>query len=475
MKFLTGWPGAAQRKDLQNEPLIIHRQAEEKRSGTLIVFVHGLGGDRYGTWGEFPHFLLSDVPSIDVGLYAYRTLLKRFGFAASIDLDFEANLLADLLRDCSTYKKIILIGHSMGGLLCKSAIKSLIDRDDQNSLSRLKGLFLLATPQAGSGWVPPFLGGISRDLRALSSQGAFVENLHRTFVDRISASDRSPGKLFLPVFAITASEDAWVSVLSSGLNIPSCNRKVVRGSHTRIVKPSSRDNDAYRWVLDWVRYLIDQASVSDCAPQVSDKTETSAERSSGIRNGAPEITSLHTSFSERELCKTMSNPKYDEDILRLDASYNRQSVIGAETIVIVVGTSVISELLDRPVAELIRDAIDRAGGIYPYRRGVVLSDIAWYAEAGVLAMKPVIAIGGPPANKLSAEFSKWTSPPGSGEGIYTIREQGKVMGFFRLNESRLPQIGLWGKTATATRDAGDHYINSPKGLDEFLRLCWKSR
>ena len=30
------------------DPLIIHRRAESSRNETLIVFIHGLGGRRYG-------------------------------------------------------------------------------------------------------------------------------------------------------------------------------------------------------------------------------------------------------------------------------------------------------------------------------------------------------------------------------------------------------------------------------------------
>ncbi len=249
-----GWHEGSEEYESMNEPLIIHRIDDGESSGTLVIFVHGLGGNRYRTWGQFPVFLLKDVPYTDVGLYAYRTLTSRLKLAASIELDVEAIVLADTLRECLSYKRIILIGHSMGGLLCKAAIKELIDRDDLASLRRLGGLFLLATPQAGSGWVPFFLTWISKDMRALNPHGALIERVHRTFVDRISADIRSD-KLFLPVFAVTATEDAWVSVLSSGLNIPSSNRKVVRGSHTRIVKPTSRDDDVYQWVLERIKHL----------------------------------------------------------------------------------------------------------------------------------------------------------------------------------------------------------------------------
>jgi hypothetical protein len=183
--------------------------------------------------------------------------------------------------------------------------------------------------------------------------------------------------------------------------------------------------------------------------------------------------SLPAALSLEKLSKTMSNPNYAEDIFKLDKIYDRHSVINNETVIVVVGTSVVSELLDRPVAELIRDAVDQGGEGNPFRRGIVLTDQAWYAEDKILAKNPVIAVGGPGANRLAAEFDKWTAPMGLQEGKYTISEEGTLTGFFRKNQAGLPQVGLWGHTANATREAVEHYLRNEKGLREFLRMCWK--
>jgi hypothetical protein len=88
------------------------------------MFIHGLGGTRYRTWtpeGQdprkvgFPKFLHEDIPTLDVGLYAYRTALGRLKWWRSIELEDEAEVLADRLRDCAkVYRSIILVGHSIG-------------------------------------------------------------------------------------------------------------------------------------------------------------------------------------------------------------------------------------------------------------------------------------------------------------------------------------------------------------------------
>ena len=177
--------------------------------------------------------------------------------------------------------------------------------------------------------------------------------------------------------------------------------------------------------------------------------------------------SLPGAFSLEQLSKTMSNPKYAEDIYRLDRTYQRSSVINRETIIIVVGTTVIAELLDRAVAELLRDHIDQRGAPYAYRRGVIVTDQGWVSEAEHLKNNAVIAIGGPPINKLTDEFDKWMPTAGQTGGKYPIAGGGDRKGFFRNNGASLPQVALWGKTANDTRETVEHYLEDAQGLKTF--------
>ena len=183
--------------------------------------------------------------------------------------------------------------------------------------------------------------------------------------------------------------------------------------------------------------------------------------------------SLPNAFSLEQLSKTMSNPRYADDIFRLDRIYDRRSVINKETVIIVVGTNIVAELLDRLAAELLRDHIDQHGGQYPFRRGIVITDQGWSTESAVIADNPVIAVGGPPVNKLSDEFDKWTPTPPSTEGKYPIPGTGARTGFFRKNQAGRPQVGLWGHDANATRETVEHYLKNEQGLAAFLKMCWK--
>ncbi len=96
-------------------------------------------------------------------------------------------------------------------------------------------------------------------------------------------------------------------------------------------------------------------------------------------------------------------------------------------------------------------------------------------EAGVIANNPVFAIGGPPINRLSAEFEQWKPEPPSKMGLYALPATGTRIGtgFFRKNPAGLPQVGLWGRNANATRQTVEHYFTNDKGFEEFLKMCWK--
>ena len=247
---------------LDEHPLILHQRSEPTKNRGLVIFVHGLGGCRYGsgsTWGHFPQFLYEDFAELDIGLYQYRTLTGRLRFWKSVSLEDEARVLAGILRDeLTSYARIVLVGHSMGGLLCKASICELLETKEDGALERVAGLFLLATPQLGSLRVPRFMKVFSADFRALAAHGGLVTKINQKFEDCIALDERTVTyrKVTVPTWAVEGVSDQWVDKLSAGIGLVSARRKVVRGSHTSIVKPRSKDNDVYAWVKQKVRICL---------------------------------------------------------------------------------------------------------------------------------------------------------------------------------------------------------------------------
>lgn len=236
-----------------DDPIAIHRRTDPTRSTSLIVLVHGLGGSRTGpdpTWGRTPEFLFEDLPGADIGLYAYRTLAQRFRFWRSLRIDAEAEVLAGILRDVEPYREIILAGHGMGGLLCMGALCVLIETGQRKALERVRGLILAATPQAGSLQAPGLLPLFSDDAWALRPHGEWTTKVNRVFADHVSIDERSPaaGRAVIPAWAMVSAADAWVDRLSAAMQIRSDRLKIVRDTHTSVVKPASKDHDGYQWL-----------------------------------------------------------------------------------------------------------------------------------------------------------------------------------------------------------------------------------
>lgn len=164
------------------------------------------------------------------------------------------------------------------------------------------------------------------------------------------------------------------------------------------------------------------------------------------------------------LDKTMSNPRYDSDTKCLERyNYELSSIVRAETIILVVGCWVGAELCDRPVAEMIRDEIDKRGKENPYRRGVVVTDAEWSRNAPLRSC-PAIAVGGPSANSLTSELDKKAAEDSRWRLGRTVRV---------FSSGPPPKIALWGDGVHETSVCVEAFLKEPGVLDRFLEMCWK--
>ncbi|MGH8324152.1 MAG: esterase/lipase family protein, partial [Steroidobacteraceae bacterium] len=123
-------------------------RAIESASGTLIVFVHGLG--------------MSDLSWHNADGVRFGDRLEREGQGFSLDLRYNSGHrisangreFSELLNDlysahASAIRRIVLIGHSMGGLVCRSTC----DRAQRHELAwsaALDEVICLGTPHFGA-------------------------------------------------------------------------------------------------------------------------------------------------------------------------------------------------------------------------------------------------------------------------------------------------------------------------------------
>jgi hypothetical protein len=131
-----------------------------------IVFVHGLTGDRRRTWTHpdtltfWPKDLLSThVPKARILTFGYDAyIIRRQGQVStnrladhSLDL---LNALASSRQDKNHGLPIIFVAHSLGGLVCKDALRASRDsreRDLSNIYRLTVAIAFMGTPHSGSG------------------------------------------------------------------------------------------------------------------------------------------------------------------------------------------------------------------------------------------------------------------------------------------------------------------------------------
>lgn len=125
-----------------------------------IVFVHGLSGDRRATWtatdGAFwPQWLADQFPRANVYLAGYDSHVFAgllLGSGASIQ-DIASTLADGLISRPTQAGRLVLITHSLGGLIVKQMIRKCQDSADPRFkalLDKIGAVVFLGTPHQGA-------------------------------------------------------------------------------------------------------------------------------------------------------------------------------------------------------------------------------------------------------------------------------------------------------------------------------------
>ncbi len=136
----------------------------------------------------------------------------------------------------------------------------------------------------------------------------------------------------------------------------------------------------------------------------------------------------------------------------------------SETVLIVVAAELEAGAPDLVVADRLRQAIDQRGGGHPYRRALVIRDLAWFMTPS-FRHSPTIAIGGPGVNGLANRFG------GELPTVWTAEEHAVIQA---VMDDDICRVALWGMNASETAVAVDAFM-SRGWLEEFLDQCWRFR
>ena len=129
-----------------------------------VIFFHGLGGHSHNTWRLvtepkvcWPQWLAEDIPGLAVWTIGYDAAVSRWHGSAMPLPDRATNVLERILAEPRLQAgEIILIGHSLGGLVIKQLLRTaesmaLQRQDAANFIKRVRRVAFLATPHSGAG------------------------------------------------------------------------------------------------------------------------------------------------------------------------------------------------------------------------------------------------------------------------------------------------------------------------------------
>ncbi|MGI9418981.1 MAG: alpha/beta fold hydrolase [Geminicoccaceae bacterium] len=141
----------------------LHAISKPEDAKADVVFIHGLGGDPFSTWQQdpkdpenaWPHWQAAAVPHVAVHTLAYAASPHNW-LGPSLPLGETAeNLLGVLVAAKGVGSRpLVLVGHSMGGLVIKQILRTVSDRKDvkpwQPVGSAVKSVVSLGTPHRGA-------------------------------------------------------------------------------------------------------------------------------------------------------------------------------------------------------------------------------------------------------------------------------------------------------------------------------------
>lgn len=215
--------------------LIVYNKNEPGKPN-LLLFIHGWRGDATQTWKQFPALAATDsalaqynVWSVDYPTFMFKRNLRVGALASPLNRALEK-------ADAFKYQRVVIIAHSMGGLISRQIV---IIRRLNGQDAKVAKLIEVATPHLGG--KPALIArtlGVSDELADDMVAGSgFLSTLTANW----NALSPRPA-----TFCVGSPQDAVVSQASATYQ---CDRLdyYTSGGHTDIVKPSDR-TEAYYYV-----------------------------------------------------------------------------------------------------------------------------------------------------------------------------------------------------------------------------------
>lgn len=246
---------------------------KKENKPNAILFIHGLKGGQE-TWSHndkvsFPKLIalepqLSD--RFDVGCFNYfTTFTNMYGRSKSIFSRIFSSIgktrknlpvteIAQLLRtefyvNLNEYEKVIIIAHSMGGLVSKACI---LNQLEETQTTVVKGFISLAVPHAGAKLAN--IGSFISSNAQLADLSLLSDAVYTFSQDWVNAINPPPTKYVYGTYDEYVDKKSALAIESNKLN-----SIAVEEDHSSICKPKDNNETVYKLV---VKYILEFESIS---------------------------------------------------------------------------------------------------------------------------------------------------------------------------------------------------------------------
>ncbi|NVL89958.1 MAG: alpha/beta hydrolase [Desulfobacterales bacterium] len=236
----------------------------------VVIFVHGLGGDKTKSWGNFSRLIDNDEtlkPHVLYDFYGFPTCLCRIPIVSkkypSIQ-DLSLGLSTFIRNKYPTAEEIILVGHSLGGLVIGKYLIDITPQGTKNT--NVKKILLYGVPNTGSGLanVGNLVSWKHRQLKQLCKESDFLDNLNDTWF-RLNVYDH------FDITCVIGGADPVVSTESLKSVCRNVKLEVIpEKEHIDVNKPTD-END-----LSFI--IFKNVVLKETSPDIKNATKTALQR-----------------------------------------------------------------------------------------------------------------------------------------------------------------------------------------------------
>jgi pimeloyl-ACP methyl ester carboxylesterase/tetratricopeptide (TPR) repeat protein len=227
-------------------PYIVGDATGDGASGA-VVFVHGFTGEAVDTWEGFPDMLTADPELTDYSFcfWGYPSRLDlshvflKYFWENDPDIHTIGRGLRTLLQNTiGEEEKLVLVGHSMGGLVIQSFILEELARGARDLVDRVAEIVLYATPSGGKR-LAHWSGCFKNQVADMDDVGPFIRGLRRGWRELIEDTRAArPRPTSFRMTLVAGLEDRFVPEETALDPFPLDEHEFSPGNHSEVVKPA---------------------------------------------------------------------------------------------------------------------------------------------------------------------------------------------------------------------------------------------